>query len=88
MNNNQILQLNKERMTTRRKEKIGSPLRSTLFTIKSAMKVKTKNVIPRDNAKVNPPDGETAKAEKPAIKQSTATDMIAFLNEGRKNMEE
>ena len=79
---------NKESAVVRRNEKIGSPLRSSLLTTKSAVSVRTKREKPRTKTPVNPGEGEATKAERPITKQITATAKSAFLNDGRENMEE
>ena len=83
-------QLTKESTRVRRKEKMGSRLRISLLTAKSDTKVRTKSKTPRTKPLVNPCNvGKIAKTESPTPKtQSIAMEEIAFVNEGRKNMEE
>jgi hypothetical protein len=54
----------------------------------SAAIVKAKSEMPKAKAPINPYVEETKNVERPAMMHTAARSKMAFLNDGRENMEE
>jgi hypothetical protein len=59
-----------------------------LLITKSEISDKANRERPRAKPLVNPRDGETARVERLITKHNNATARSAFLNDGRKNIDE